>query len=321
MDITITKENFSKQIDIWQQKYDIYYPKLNNECKWQKLEKNDHLDLKTLLPMLSPSKKFLFSSKEKVFKFINNKLIFTDKSKPAIILGILAIDLKAIEILDKIFCKDKVYQKNRSRLILIGLGSDFPQTNYDAFIKDSENIFLIHINNNAKIKNVFSNKLFQLSQELIINKSDIVDPLFADKKKLANALKKSINDSIWERLAKICLGCGICSYVCPLCYCFSQNDRIDLDSKLCPKSCQLCSGRRERLWDSCMLFDFSKIAGSYNFRPKLRKRIYNWYHHKFVRFPQEYGTVGCVSCGRCIKYCPAKINYRKVLEEILVKYS
>lgn len=320
MSITITKENFSKQIDLWQQKYDIYYPKISDECKWQKLEKNDHLDLKTFLPMLSPSKKFLFSSKENVFEFVGSKLIFTDKPKLTIILGISAIDLKAIEILDKIFCKDEIYKKNRSKLILIGFGPDFPQINYDVFIKNSEEILVIHTHN-AKIKSLFSSKFFQPSRELIVNKPNIIDPLFADKKKLANALKKSINDSIWERLAKICLGCGICSYVCPLCYCFSSNDKIDLDSKLCPKSCQLCSGRRERLWDSCMLSDFSKVAGSFNFRPKLRDRIYNWYHHKFVRFPQEYGTVGCVSCGRCIKYCPAKINYRKVLEEVLVRYQ
>lgn len=186
--------------------------------------------------------------------------------------------------------------------------------------------------NNADLKaislldRIFANDFYYQSRRkkaILIGagKADFSDPLFMEPDKLSRVIIDSVNDKIWDNLAKICLGCGICSYVCPLCYCTSINDKIDLDNKQCPSSCSLCKGSRNRLWDSCLLNHFSQVAGENNFRAKLRDRIYNWYHHKFVRFPQEYGSVGCVSCGRCIKYCPAKINYRKVLEEVLVKYS
>ena len=78
-------------------------------------------------------------------------------------------------------------------------------------------------------------------------------------------------------------------------------------------------GGRERRWDSCMLPDFAVVSFK-NFRPEYEDRIYNWYHHKFVRMPREYGFVGCIDCGRCITYCPARINYRKVLEKLIADY-
>lgn len=173
---------------------------------------------------------------------------------------------------------------------------------------------------------IFANDFYYQSRRKKVilidsNNSHFLDPLLAQTQRLSQTIKDSINDPIWDDLAKICLGCGICSYVCPLCYCTNLNDKIDLDNSQCSSSCSLCKGSRSRIWDSCLLDHFSQVAGKHNFRAKLRDRIYNWYQHKFVRFPKEYGQVGCTSCGRCIKYCPAKINYRKVLEEVLVKYS
>jgi len=68
-----------------------------------------------------------------------------------------------------------------------------------------------------------------------------------------------------------------------------------------------------------MLSTFSEIGGGFNFRPELTQRIYNWYYHKFVRMPKEYGKFGCVGCSRCIAYCPARINYLEVLEDVVLE--
>jgi ferredoxin len=65
-----------------------------------------------------------------------------------------------------------------------------------------------------------------------------------------------------------------------------------------------------------MLPDFAKVT-FHNFRPETKDRIYNWYYHKFVRMPREYGFPGCIDCGRCITFCPANINYREVLKELI----
>ncbi|MFH0803825.1 MAG: 4Fe-4S dicluster domain-containing protein, partial [Candidatus Tagabacteria bacterium] len=128
------------------------------------------------------------------------------------------------------------------------------------------------------------------------------------------------NDSaIWEELAGLCLGCGICAYVCPLCYCFSIEDSVGLDGN---------KYTRCRQWDACTLPRFSQISGAlpdgrqgFNFHKTIKERYYNWFFHKFVRAYKEYGKAQCVACGRCQKYCPAKIDIEKVLIEIVKKYE
>jgi predicted aldo/keto reductase-like oxidoreductase len=108
------------------------------------------------------------------------------------------------------------------------------------------------------------------------------------------------------------MGCGICTYVCPLCYCFSNEDEKSFDGE----KCQRC-----RKWDSCILPDFALIAGGKNFRATLKQRYYNWYYHKFVRAYQEFGRSHCVACGRCQSYCPAQIDIYQVLSRIVIDYK
>jgi len=119
------------------------------------------------------------------------------------------------------------------------------------------------------------------------------------------------NHPIWEELRTQCLGCGICTYVCPLCHCFSIEDKVGLDDK-----CSRC-----RKWDACTLPGFAKISGGHNFRPTIKERYYNWFYHKFVRAYVEYGKAQCVGCGNCKKYCPAKIDIQEVLKKILNSYQ
>jgi ferredoxin len=35
--------------------------------------------------------------------------------------------------------------------------------------------------------------------------------------------------------------------------------------------------------------------------------------HKFRYYPENFGRVLCVGCGRCIEHCPVKIDLREVL--------
>lgn len=330
MNYTITKDNFIKQIKIWQKNYNIFTCQKNeNDFFWDKINLNNP-NILPLVSLIPPTKKFFLPNNEELFKFVFNKIITRKNIRPTILLGLPDTDLKAISLLDKVLAPDHYYQTNRQQFIIIGFGPQISDEKCDIFIQNINNDYQITINTD-KAHKIITKNLYKKISDNYINKTKNIDSLFVNQEKLVKAVKASVNDKIWDELAKICLGCGICSYVCPLCYCFSIEDKIDLDNKICSKSCQLCSGTRIRKWDSCMLPHFSQVAGprlrgsdsrsGHNFRPKLRNRIYNWYHHKFVRFPMEYGKVGCVNCGRCIKYCPAKINYRQVLEKILKKYQ
>lgn len=69
---------------------------------------------------------------------------------------------------------------------------------------------------------------------------------------------------------------------------------------------------RKRKWDSCFTLDFSYIHGG-SIRPSVYSRYRQWLTHKFASWQDQFGTSGCVGCGRCITWCPVGID---VTEEI-----
>jgi len=89
--------------------------------------------------------------------------------------------------------------------------------------------------------------------------------------------------------------------VCPTCFCWDVTDQVTLNNN---------ETRRERVWDSCFNPGFSYQAGG-NTRPSIQSRYRQWLSHKLGSWPQQYGTLGCVGCGRCITWCPAKIDLTK----------
>lgn len=263
----------------------------------------------------TPPKEFFLPPEENLS--CDNHVQDLPHKKPIILFGLHPFDIHALTILDKIFLKnnsDFYYKRRRENTFIVGLGdytfdADF---NCDIFLESNGDTFEVILKNNKadfllNYRGIFSKSIFDKEREIHER-----DPLFADPKKLAEAVKASRNWPIWDDLAQIDLGCGICSYTCPLCYCFDISEHFCFNNK--NKTC------RKKTWSSCYKKDFSAVSG-HNFRPELKDRIYNWYYHKFVRFYTETGHVGCVDCGRCINYCPAKINFKHVLKSILNDYD
>ena len=107
----------------------------------------------------------------------------------------------------------------------------------------------------------------------------------------------------WEEVAGRCLTCGNCTMVCPTCFCTSVEDTSDLAG---------VSAERSRRWDSCFTMDFSYIhGGSVRASPKSRYR--QWMTHKLATWWDQFGSSGCVGCGRCITWCPVGID---ITEEV-----
>jgi ferredoxin len=107
----------------------------------------------------------------------------------------------------------------------------------------------------------------------------------------------------WEEVAGRCLTCGNCTMVCPTCFCTSVEDGSDLSG---------LEAYRERRWDSCFTMDYSYIhGGSVRASPKSRYR--QWLTHKIDTWWDQFGTSGCVGCGRCITWCPVGID---ITEEV-----
>jgi sulfhydrogenase subunit beta (sulfur reductase) len=65
-------------------------------------------------------------------------------------------------------------------------------------------------------------------------------------------------------------------------------------------------------WDSCYMVDFSYIHGG-SIRPSVKARYRQWASHKMGYWLDQFDTLGCIGCGRCITWCPAAID---ITEEV-----
>jgi sulfhydrogenase subunit beta (sulfur reductase) len=107
----------------------------------------------------------------------------------------------------------------------------------------------------------------------------------------------------WDDVARRCLTCANCTMVCPTCFCSTVEDTADLTGQ---------HAERWRKWDSCFTMDFSYIHGG-NIRSSARSRYRQWMTHKLATWIDQFGTSGCVGCGRCITWCPVAID---ITEEV-----
>jgi sulfhydrogenase subunit beta (sulfur reductase) len=267
-----------------------------------------------------PPAKYLFPAREDIVCFKNNKVVGTkiEGRKERILFGLDLADLEGINKLDEEFSspiQDEIYSKNRENTYLFSIDHFDPEpgTPYDLHFKKTNGKYEVTAGSSMGREIISNYPLFreiktENPKEMRVKESP------TQNLDLYKIIEEAKDDPIWDKLAETCLGCGICTYVCPVCYCFETEDKVNIEGVT------KCEGCRQRRWDSCMLSDFASIS-SHDFRPELRDRIYNWHHHKFVRTPKEHGFVGCVDCGRCIVYCPARINFHETLNYLIKKYS
>lgn len=283
-----------------------------------------------------PFKKYFFPPVQEIFtrnplsKSKTSDLKTAKTPAKFVLFGLNLPQLEALTQLDEIMQKpneDFFYFQNRKQSIVIGLidveidampGGDIifqkiGEGKYKVWAENAKSKQIIKENKvffeEIEDEEIESARSFELSEGAEWSKT--MRELLADSENLANAVAWSHGHKIWDELAEKCLGCGICTYVCPLCHCFSIEDRVGLDDK-----CSRC-----RKWDSCVLPSFSRIAGGHSFRPTIKERYYNWFYHKFVRAYREFGKSQCVGCGACKKNCPAGIDIQEILKTILEDYK
>lgn len=115
---------------------------------------------------------------------------------------------------------------------------------------------------------------------------------------LRDLLADNLEHPRWDDVAKRCLTCGNCTMVCPTCFCSSVEDSTDLSGT---------EATRTRVWDTCFSLDYSYIHGG-SVRASARSRYRQWMTHKLGTWHDQFGTSGCVGCGRCIAWCPVGID-------------
>lgn len=111
-------------------------------------------------------------------------------------------------------------------------------------------------------------------------------------------LTRNLQHPRWDEVAQRCLSCANCTMVCPTCFCTSVEEHSDLAG---------VESSRARRWDSCFTMDYSYIHGG-SVRQSGSSRYRQWMTHKLSTWHEQFGTSGCVGCGRCITWCPVGID-------------
>jgi len=123
---------------------------------------------------------------------------------------------------------------------------------------------------------------------------------------LKDLLLDNLEHPRWDDVAARCLACANCTMVCPTCFCTTVEDHSDLAGT---------SAERVKKWDSCFTLDFSYIHGG-SVRKTTHSRYRQWMTHKLATWIDQFGTSGCVGCGRCITWCPVGIDITEEVQAI-----
>ncbi len=285
------------------------------------------LMLDALNVYLSP-KNIVFPQTEKMYSIkqsgqeVEIKETYEDNS-PRIIFGIRACDARAITCMDDVFLtrgyEDSFYKARRDNIAIIanacynpgancfcaGMGIDPTEPNADIIIRDTGDSGYIWESKSARGEELTAQISEWLEEKELKAPASKPFQTNVDYNGVAEKLKTMFEHPIWEELSQACQNCGICTYVCPSCYCFDIQVKMWGDE-----------GYRFRCWDSCMYTEYSAEAGGGNPRPTTKERFRNRFLHKLEFFSERYGYPLCTGCGRCIVACPTGINIVSIIDQV-----
>ncbi len=282
-------------------------------------------------------KPFVFAPREPLLQIERNKDGFTARPtlpqpEKVAIIGARACDLTGLAIQDRIFLKDAYpdpyYAIRREGLFVIAVNctraletcfcvsmESGPRAKhgFDLVLTEVDDRLLVEAGSDAG-RDLLSNlSLSTGSEELSAEAARRIEACARsqvrrlDHSRLPQALYDAHEHPRWDEVAGRCLACTNCTMVCPTCFCHTVEETSDLLHQ---------QSAHTRLWDSCFTQQHGYIHGK-NIRPTIKDRYRMWLTHKLASWIDQFGTSGCVGCGRCITWCPVGIDLTEELSALL----
>lgn len=249
----------------------------------------------------------------------NIKLMPASVDQETVLFGLRPCDAKGMAVIDKPLLAapaDALYEQHRAKTTLIGLACSQVRpecfcTSMGTAPNDPSNldILLTKADDSYVIQAVTEKGEALLPSDLMVE-SEVTPPpppscQPVPAEGIVEVMRGTFDIPYWSRLADRCIHCNICAYVCPTCYCFDIRDYRDKGSI-----------ERVRSWESCQAAGFTRLAGGYDPRGTKGARLRQRFYHKLLYFPEHFEVIGCVGCGRCVRYCPVNIDIREVIADI-----
>ncbi len=279
-------------------------------------------------------KRFLFPPHERLWTAERKEGSFTVTPEPTdttrwAFFGMRACELAALDVTDTVFLKgavaDPTYRARRSRILRVAVqcgqaartcfctsmgtgpavtgGADLILTE---ILLPGPHRFLVEVGSpaGAEVVDRFAESLSpagpdddRLARETVERTAGSMVRRM-DPTGLRDLMAENLDHPRWEIVANRCLSCTNCTLVCPTCFCSTQEEVPDLDVR---------SVERWRRWDSCFNLGFTELHGA-SVRKSGLSRYRQWLTHKLGTWHDQFGTSGCVGCGRCISWCPVGID-------------
>ncbi len=242
-----------------------------------------------------------------------------------VIFGVRPCDAHGLAAIDALFLEqdppDRYYSHHRDRTVLVGLacsqmwegcfctsvgGAPDSSVHLDVLLREIDGGYAVE---------AITEKGTALLKGLALKEQKGTSPTSAtDAEPIPvtppEKWRDIFDDQIWMRHGERCLSCRICTYVCPACRCFDVTDRVVAERG------GVTHIERIRAWDACTSTNYRRAAGGHNSRPTKPGRIRNRFFCKFCYYPEDFGPLGCVGCGRCVVSCPVDIDITEIMRDV-----
>ena len=250
----------------------------------------------------------------------------------SVIFGVPPCEGRSYTILDSAFLSgdftDVYYNGRRQSTLMVGIactmpwdtcfctsvgGDPFGTEGLDLLLKDIGDRYVIEVCT-ERGKALLEGSVVRDAEESEVDQAREVAKrahsligMHLDLDDVPRKLEKMFDDPLWNTVYAKCVGCGICTFLCPTCYCFDIIDE-GRGSK----------GRRARIWDSCQYPLFTLQGSGHNPRPSGKERMRQRIMHKFNYFAKNFRQIACVGCGRCVRECPVNLDIREILKRVVM---